>query len=269
MGKQVKDQSSMHRYRTEIPNIIDDMDLSVYAFRLYVRLKRVAGDDGKCFFTTRQLAEQCRMSVGAVSKAKQELAGKDLIRVDSDGKWVRDNITIVDMWPANFAYFAQEKEETPCSHSEQPVHHTNIPVHHTNVKEEPIKEEPKKESKPLRVRASGDVHPNTKPIMDAYLEALGYTPGNYGQESSAAKQLAKQGYLPVDVTAAYELLKQQPFWQTKHLSLQTLVKEIPALKQAHLNGVARPPTPRFSTNNGTSAVADYIQERQLFSERNR
>jgi len=156
MSKQVIDRSSMHRYRTEIPNIIDDMDLSVYAFRLYVRLKRVAGDDGKCFYTTRQLAEQCRMSVGAVSKAKQELVEKDLIRVDSDGKWVRDNIMIVDMWPANFAYFAQEKEDDSCSYSEQesalpvhvvnsPVHTVNAPVHVVNVKEEPIKEEPIKE----------------------------------------------------------------------------------------------------------------------------
>lgn len=156
MSKQVNDQSSMHRYRTEIPNIIDDMDLSVYAFRLYVKLKRVAGDDGKCFYTTRQLAELCRMSVGAVSKAKQELVDADLIRVESDGKWVRDNITIVDLWPANFAYFAQEKEQnacspheqtapSPCSPHEHPVHTVNTPVHHMNAKEEPIKKEPIKE----------------------------------------------------------------------------------------------------------------------------
>lgn len=169
MGKQVTDQSSMHRYRTEIPNIIEDMDLSVYAFRLYVRLKRVAGDDGKCFYTTRELAEQCRMSVGAVSNAKQELVEKDLIRIDSGGQWVRDNITIVDMWPANFAYFAQEKEPDACSCGEQesvsPVHvvnnavHTvNTPVHVVNVKEEPIKKEPSKEE-PKGERAQAPTPP--------------------------------------------------------------------------------------------------------------
>ena len=153
MAKQVKDQSSMHRYRTEIPNIIDDMDLSVYAFRLYVRLKRVAGDDGRCFYSTRELAEQCRMSVGAVSKAKQDLVDADLIRIERAGDWERDNITITDMWPANFAYFAMEKEAAPCSpheqdcsHSEQAVHHMNTSVHQVNTiyieKEEPLKEEP-------------------------------------------------------------------------------------------------------------------------------
>lgn len=111
-----------------------------------------------------------------------------------------------------------------------------------------LKKELKKGKETPRARSrSGDVHPNTQPIMEAYIEALGYKPGNYGQESSAAKTLAKQGYEPVDIVAAYQLLKQQPFWQTKHLSLQTLVKEIPALKQALLNGV---PLTRAPTVNG-------------------
>jgi len=149
MGKQVTDRSSMHRYRTEIPNMVEEMDLSVYAFRLYVRLKRVAGDEGKCFYSTRQLAEQCRMSVGAVSKAKQELVDADLIRIERAGDWERDNITIVDMWPANFAYFAQDKQVASCSPHEQDCSPHEHPVHHMNTacsphernKEELIKEE--------------------------------------------------------------------------------------------------------------------------------
>jgi hypothetical protein len=79
-------------------------------------------------------------------------------------------------------------------------------------------------------------HPNTQPILEAYVEALGYTPGHYPQEVKAAKQLAQAGCEPAEVVAAYDLLKQQPFWQIKHLSLQTLIKEIPAIKQALLKG---------------------------------
>lgn len=118
----------------------------------------------------------------------------------------------------------------------------NTPTLKKDIKERTTK---KVKEKPRARTRSGFVHPNTKPILDAYVEALGYEPGNYGQESSAAKQLAKQGVEPIDVTAAYAYLKAQPFWQTKHLSLQTLVKEIPALKQAHLNGV---PLTRAPTN---------------------
>lgn len=157
----VQDRSSLHRYRTEIPNIIDDMDLSVYAFRLYVRLKRVAGDNGKCFYSTRELAEQCKMGAGSVSRAKQELVDKELIRIDSQGNSERDIITIVDLWPANFAHFARETDpacspqEHPCSHGEHSVPRGNTPVPTGNTpvptgntiykeKEEPLKEEPPK-----------------------------------------------------------------------------------------------------------------------------
>lgn len=122
--------------------------------------------------------------------------------------------------------------------------HNRTVISPDNHKRKVLKKVLKKEKETPRAR-SADVHPNTKPILDAYVEALGYKPGNFGQESAAAKTLAKQGYEPVDVTAAYALLKQQSFWQTKHLSLQTLVKEIPALKQAYLNGV---PLTRAPTN---------------------
>jgi hypothetical protein len=36
----------MRKYRIEIPNLIDDAGLSVYALRLYVHLKRVTGAEG-------------------------------------------------------------------------------------------------------------------------------------------------------------------------------------------------------------------------------
>lgn len=155
-SSQVKDQSSLHRYRTEIPNIILEMDVSLIAMRLYLQLKKVAGDDGVCYYSTRELAAMCRMSTGAVSKAKQELLELELIRIDGGGEWERDNVTIVDMWPANFAHYAREAAPPACSPHEQtrspyeqPVHHMNSVCspgeHPINEKEEPIKKEPLKE----------------------------------------------------------------------------------------------------------------------------
>lgn len=174
-------------------------------------------------------------------------------------------------WGLNKAYFDKQsvmqphntldEEDAP---SVMPLHNTTVmqphnttvmPEHNSlaetvmqphNHQRNTLKKELKKVKEKPRARArSGTVHPNTQPIMDAYLEALGYKPASYGRESAAAKQLAKDGYEPIDVTAAYHLLKQDPFWKRQHLSLQSVANQIPALKQAHLNGV---PLTRAPTN---------------------
>ena len=126
----------------------------------------------------------------------------------------------------------------------------------------------KKKDSSARAR-TGDVHPNTQPIMTAYIEALGYEPSSYGQEAKAAKELAKKGYEPADISAAYALKKSDPFWETKHLSLQTLAREIPAMRQALLKGIPLDkPRRAESSNNGVVAVKEYIQKRGLFDGRN-
>jgi len=156
--------------------------------------------------------------------------------IDSDNSFDAENNTSV-ITPHNTSVISPDNSTVIKPHNTSVITGDN---HKRNRKKElkKVKEKPRAKSR------SGAAHPMTQPIMDAYLEALGYQPGNYGQEVAAAKTLAKQGREPVDITAAYALLKAQPFWQSKHLSLQTLVKEIPALKQAHLNGVpqARAPT---------------------------
>jgi hypothetical protein len=82
-----------------------------------------------------------------------------------------------------------------------------------------------------------ETHPNTAPIMEAYCSALGYQPGNYAKEAKAAKAAAKAGYTPEDISAAYAMLKEQKFWQSKHIGLDYIVQEIPALLQAKEKGL--------------------------------
>jgi hypothetical protein len=84
----VVDAGDLRLYRTEIPNLIDDMNLSVYAFRLYVHLKRVAGasNEGACWQSTRTLATHCGMSASKVSESKQELVDAGLIEIEP-GDW--------------------------------------------------------------------------------------------------------------------------------------------------------------------------------------
>jgi hypothetical protein len=65
-------------------------------------------------------------------------------------------------------------------------------------------------------------------LMAAYRDTLGYPIPNGGQEGRAAKHLLGQGYTPEQVIACYQTLKAEAFWQGKHLSLQTVHKQIGA-----------------------------------------
>ena len=153
MADRVIDSGDLRQYRTEIPNLIDDMDLSVYAFRLYVHLKRVAGasEDGACWQSTRTLAKHCGMSVSKVSQSKQELVDAGLIEIDQGG-WKRgkaDIISICDIWPQNFVRYSSEipvrdtnTNGQTCSRHEHPVRDTNAPVRVVEHKKEPMKKEP-------------------------------------------------------------------------------------------------------------------------------
>lgn len=113
MAKQhlITAQESPRKFFTMIPNLIDDMALDPYAFRLYVHLRRVAGEQGACWQSTRTLASACRMSTGKVSAAKKALLDEGLIilekRAGDTGNY--DHITIVDIWEENIqAYEATE-----------------------------------------------------------------------------------------------------------------------------------------------------------------
>ncbi len=63
-------------YYTMLPNIILEMGLSAHALALYFAIKRTAGEDGFCWKGTRALARESGMSMGSVSKAKDELQKK-------------------------------------------------------------------------------------------------------------------------------------------------------------------------------------------------
>lgn len=146
MNDRIIDSGDMRKYRTEIPNSIDDAGLSVYAFRLYAHLKRVAGDSGKCWQSTATLAESCNMSGGMISKAKKELQAAHLIDIEQvenkRGGRMFHNITVVDIWMENFIrYSASSQHELASSSHEQTSSQGELKNKPLRDKEEPKEED--------------------------------------------------------------------------------------------------------------------------------
>ena len=81
----ILDNGDERKFFALIPNMIDELELSPYAVRLYLHIKRRTGEvrGGVCFETSSNIAKICKMSTGSVSKAKKELKAAGLISIAS------------------------------------------------------------------------------------------------------------------------------------------------------------------------------------------
>lgn len=158
------------KFRTEIPNIIDDLGLDPHERALYVHYKRACGA-GDCEWveSVRITAQRTKMSIGQTSQARNRLVERGLIRTirkGNDGTAVR----VVNIWDLNTTFYSQEHKpdidgwtvqqlkewcegvhnmntlEDKASDSEHlnepdvsSVHNVNTGVHNMNNKKEPIK----------------------------------------------------------------------------------------------------------------------------------
>jgi hypothetical protein len=104
----IQDEAPKRKYYTQIPHMIDDADLSPHAVRLYIHLKRIAGDDGGCWQTTEDLAKSCHMSRPTVIRSKRELKVKGFIIIEDWSEHLRrrHKIRIVDIWRENEERYA-------------------------------------------------------------------------------------------------------------------------------------------------------------------
>lgn len=176
------------RYRIEIPNIIDDLGLSVHAYRLYGHIKRVTGAfGGKCTQNTATLAKACCMSRGSVTKAKAELLAMKLITIESGDPVAQtsDTVRIVNIWPANYAFYlrlaAQKKAEKDAEKGAKKV----APVRRVATSRPPIgpkKETPSESPQPLDKNTSTNTTddlplPNELPVSGDVVVSMA-TPEN-------------------------------------------------------------------------------------------
>ncbi len=129
-------------YRTEIPNTLDDAGLSPSAYRLYGHIKRVAGDNGLCRDTSRQMADKCKMSLGMVSIAKKELLDAGLINVAGRAAHGLDIIEVTNIWPQNYEKYSQRSQYERCDEetdteqaesSDQTMNAESSSVHNMNT----------------------------------------------------------------------------------------------------------------------------------------
>lgn len=103
-----------NQYFHIMPNMADD-DLDPYQYRLYGHYKRVCGDNGTCWQSTKTTAEITKMSVGKVASTRRELEELGYIHINEDGHTLQ--IKMCDVMPANTERF---KKRSP---HERDVHH--------------------------------------------------------------------------------------------------------------------------------------------------
>ena len=164
---QTQDLSSIHKYRTETPNIIFEYNLSPQEGWLYLCLKKIAGDNGNCTASIKYLENLSKIKKTKISECKKILFEKNLIKITkrfkNDGSRTTDLIQIIDLWPKNFVHFKEKftgsrDEAPPTATRSTPNRHTVDPQPPHGRKEEPLKKkEPlnkEKENKEKKKSAS-------------------------------------------------------------------------------------------------------------------
>lgn len=79
-----------------VPNKVNDDNLTMHAFRVYLHLLRLAGGSGKCKTNIVSIADVCRMPSMGVEMAEQELIERRYIEVveDADNREYTLKVTV-------------------------------------------------------------------------------------------------------------------------------------------------------------------------------
>ncbi len=115
------DESNDKKYFTIVPNYIVNHS-SVWEQGVYLVMKRIAGEEGKCFASQREIASRLKVSQQQVSKVIKQLVKRRWIKQEGfvSGKtrpvkcW-----RIIDLWKLNMDYYNNEKIHHPHGKSNQ------------------------------------------------------------------------------------------------------------------------------------------------------
>ena len=178
----IKDNGSLHHYRTELPNILIQMRLTPYELATYFVLKQTAGDNGGCFKSNKTLCDEIGIGKSKLLEIKQSLQARGLItitkRKNPKGDLLPDLITIVDIWAMNMkemlekyhpsggslprklgSLATQARGSLPRKHKEEPIQEE--PYEEQQQHNEPVQKSAPK--KPGNVVVSSEEKEKTKP----------------------------------------------------------------------------------------------------------
>lgn len=227
----IQDNSDLRKYRTELPNLIDDLDLSPSAYRLYGHYKRRAGAaGGECTEGLRGIAKHCKMSINTVRKGRDELLERKLIETRQvlDVKGNHEHISMVNIWPENFRRYAQEGvseiDTGGVSDYSGGVSPVNTPgVSRGDTEEGTIRKEVTKKKSAHAL------------LMEYHQSHLRGSMSNPAAQGKAAKELLAE-YSMDEIKECYERLKKS--WRDD-VTLLTVRKMISQRPKANQNGNGR------------------------------
>jgi len=149
----ITDESQDRKYFSIVPNyIINHSTLEERGF--YLTLKRIAGEDGTVFYSSRQLGKQCGISKDTVYRLLESLTQRGWIKkagtIPAKTK-PRMTYAIVDIWDKNNEFYLSKKivsnEGQSQSNEEIVANQGQTSSQTKDTKEEPGKEKPSKEIK--------------------------------------------------------------------------------------------------------------------------
>lgn len=237
----ISDDGDPRQWRTEIPNMVFDMGLSIYAVGLYGYYKRVCGGakGGKCIQGVRRIAKALKISTGSVVNARRELKENGLITVAEPERQDQTlTVKIVNIWRKNFERYDQQR----CSSGEHPPRASD---EHPRAPRE-RKNEPSKKGSAKADEASSSA-PSAFEFMSSFADllndAMPLSSRERGKLASAIQRRLDAGDEPKKLrTALCRMVARRQ--EGQRLELEDVINDV--------GGAGRPP----AKNGKTSAATD-------------
>jgi hypothetical protein len=211
----VVDEDRQREWFTIIPNVVLEMELNPYELALYVLYKRIAGENGVCWASTRTLAKRLDCGVATVARARTVLAERGLIRreiraVDS-GQPV-DHVVIVDIWSENAQKMLADR-----SREERSKRKRSRGEHQRSTQEQGSSREERKKNLLRRdteeknePNGASKSSPGLQSLVEQYIAKCGYWNGKkptrqeWGRMARGLKELLESDYSQEQILGCLE-----------------------------------------------------------------
>jgi len=204
---QIIQQKPDHHFRSETPNIVFELGLSLPALGLYSYLKRTTGDGGVCWKRQAVICKEIGVSPTTYVKYRDELAttqpllgGKPLISVHirkkEDGSNDTTTISMIDIWRENGDYFRSKNNVGHPKSGRPPIQNLDDPIQILDGEEEQSKKNPLEEDNVTTVPSFPKKKMKDKP--DRFINKL--TPDQRQLHDLIVKTTPRWGAAPESVT---------------------------------------------------------------------